>query len=180
MKKVYMIWEDGWGNTGIFFEDEIEANKFASLKNNYSVKSFCIYENINDYKNNKKDNYIIELKKAIEEKEKEIYKFEAGKDVFVTISDELYKMNTKNIEDVLNKKSSPIIFIKEVTSFDNNYYEFFEYNRKFINKNLYLFVAKYEEELEKYQQNKKLLKEFKQEYLELMTNFKEEQNELTK
>ena len=74
MKKIYMIWERDWGNTGIFFENEKDAEKYCELRNNryeigydahysFSVKPMDFYNSMEDYKTTK--HFMGELKDAI-------------------------------------------------------------------------------------------------------------------
>lgn len=58
MKKIYMIWEEDWGNTGIFFDDEKAALEYCQLKNDnfsnghapFTIKQMTYYKDMEDYK----------------------------------------------------------------------------------------------------------------------------------
>lgn len=90
MKKIYMIWEEDWGNTGIFFDDKKAALEYCQLKNDrfdnghapFYIKEMTNYKDMQDYKSsNEKDmkwqlkEAITALKKIVNEIKKNIYSF---------------------------------------------------------------------------------------------------------
>lgn len=93
MEKVYMIWENDWGNTGIFFVDEKTAKIYCQLRNDkyridgeatntFTYKEMELYDSMEDYKNNQKEIYKHYLKEAIEELKNSISKIENGRYIF--------------------------------------------------------------------------------------------------
>ena len=115
MKKIYMIWEADWGNTGIFFENEKDAEDFCKLKNNkfdidsnahyiYSVKQMKFYNSMEDYKTSENESYEQELKNAIKGLQNSIKKIENNEYLFcVNVDGEYYQyFSLRLFEEVLN------------------------------------------------------------------------------
>ena len=164
-----MIWEENWGNTGIFFENEDEAEKFVSLKEFYCVKSFDLYENVKDYKNENKGKYIDLLEDAIKRKAEQIKDLEDGFYVSVKIDNCFYRMYSAELERYINGNKKP--YIDRVESdypYGFDCYSF-EYDDNFLRDNIQVFVNEYNDKIETIKQHKKELSKLKKEYLKLKT-----------
>lgn len=171
MKKIYMIWDDYLGNIGICFENEDEAKKFASLKNFCYVKSADLYENVKDYKNENKGEYIDLLEDTIKRKAEQIKDLEDGFYVSVKIHKCFYRMYSAELERYINGNKKP--YIDKAVETDETQYGFdyysFEYDDKFLRDNIKVFVNKYNDKIETIKQYKKELSKLKKEYLKLKT-----------
>lgn len=93
MKKIYMIWEEYWGNTGIFFTDEKKAEEYCDFRNcrydidsdsrkSFTYKSMGMFDSMEDYKKSRPNQYMIELRDAIKGLEESIDHIKTGRHYF--------------------------------------------------------------------------------------------------
>ena len=71
MKKIYMIYEEDWGHTGVTFTNKKSAEKFVEFQNDcynsrYYIKPKKLYDNLEEYVKNNKSQTKEDIKRAIE------------------------------------------------------------------------------------------------------------------
>ena len=134
MKTIYMIYEDGWGHTGTTFTDKKSAELFVKLQNKgynnlYFIREKKLYDNLEEYINDNKSNFIYDLKKVIynmtDRYTKHTLKFKNG----------LNKMNFEQIKEIVKENKV-------------NFSGWWDYNDKYckvVESDLQVVIHKYKE-----------------------------------
>ena len=179
MKKIYMIWETEWGNTGIFFANEKEARDYCNLKNNsqeigsyahyiYKTKEMNFYNSMEDYKINSK-RYKTELKCAIEGLKNSIEKVKNNIfEFYVEFEDGFsIKLSMKKFDEVLNKFNQKrfIVCKSGYEAFNSSHY--FETHRYLSKDDLARVKEEYKKAKEKLKTMQNTLEAYQKEYIKL-------------
>ena len=181
MKDIYMIWEENFGNTTIFFEKKEDAEIFCQLKNEkyshniYSYKEMTFYNNFEDYKKNDSKMYKYYLKEAIKGLTQKIKEIENDKSsYFIELKDEFHISCYKStFEDILKKG--------KYENYTATYWTFSDFRpdeyRGLTKEDLPEIKKGYTEAKKHFDDMKKRLENYKREYVELVGKDKEEKQE---
>lgn len=165
MKKIYKICENG-ENTGVAFTDKNEAEKFASLNEDYSVKVDAVFENIEDFKLNNYGNRLSSLKNKIKKLENEIQSFKDGKvPMYIDSANYTYVVYSKeqNFDTIINKHKLPET-IEMMNVFDGVCRTVFP-DKQFVEKHINDFVVACTKQVEeKVFRKEKILNMYKKEH----------------
>ncbi len=192
-----MIWDENWGNTGIFFDDEKVAKEFCELKNNryrigseahynYLVKSMDFYNSMEDYKISQKKYYKHELKVAIKGLKESIEEIESNNFYFYVDLDDgscngyHISCNLKKFEEILNNFREEHYTVRTFSS------EYYDTETIYLSKKDLPKIKKaYKEAKKELNHMKTTLIKYQKEFVELcgsekQTAKKAEEKELTK
>lgn len=182
MKKVYLIYENGYGSTGIFFTDKDESLEFAKIREDYSVRENSLYENVNEYKSMHKENYVKLLKRQIEKLKDKIDYFTSGNALIeIKIYDnsgrhwERFSIESKNINSILKDKEIPSGVLHFSSEFSTDY-NIISTKSDCDNLKKYLpeFTQACIKSVKEFDENKKLLEKYKKELVAIKIEDSEE------
>ncbi len=194
MKKIYMIWEDDWGNTGIFFDNEKDAKEYCALLNNghvigscghyrYSYKIFKSFNTMQDFKTEKKADYKNYLKDAIKALKESINEVKRNRYYFnVNFGDSYYAdFSLEHFENVLNNFKEDYYSASQ-PSYETYIGYHYGKNRCLTKEDLPIIKEAYKKAKLELKNMQKTLKQYQKEYVELCgkTNNPKEEKELTK
>ena len=195
MKKIYMIWETEWGNTGIFFSNEKDAEKFCTLKNDkndinaevvnhFYYKEMELFDCLGDCLLKNKNELKIDLKKAIEGLKDNLKRIENNSAYFsVDFGDTFYlKLNLNEFEILLNdintKKHNGECYLAKTIGYETFLGNWKQEQRSLTKNDLPKIKECYEQAILNIKSMKQRLKEYQKMYVELFD--KEEEKELQK
>lgn len=184
-----MIWERDWGNTGIFFENEKDAEEYCKLKNNsyainyeahysFIVKPMTFYNSMEDYKTIKNKDYKDELKDAIAGLKESIEKIQKNNYSFdVRLNDGYYlRCDLEEFEEILNNFKEERYYVSTP-----GYETFLGYepgkSRYLTKEDLPIVEKGYKKAKQQLSDMKITLKRYQKEYVELCGSKKENKEE---
>ena len=189
MKQIYMIWEEDWGNTTIFFENEKDAKEYCELKNNehdisygahyrYTIKQMTFYNSMEDYKTSKDKDYKKGLKSAIEGLKKSIQKIENNRYFFDVWFEHEYSISCsmEKFEEILNNFKT-----EYYTARQPSYETYIDYHwgksRYITEEDLPIIKKRYKKAKQQLKDMQTTLRNYQKEYVELCGSKKEKKEE---
>ena len=193
MKKIYMIWEENWGNTGIFFDDKNAALEYCRLRNDrydngcapYSIIIMENYRDMEDFKSSNTKDMKWQLKDAISGLKKVIEKIKNNRHMFYVELKDGFKVGCtlERFEEILtegkeNKFKNKVFFASKLS-----YSEFeSDESRSVKVEDLPCIEKGYKKAKQELKVKESRLKKYQKEYVELCGNKKvnKEEKELIK
>lgn len=197
MDRIYMIWDNDLGNTGIFFKDEKIAEAYCQLRNDkykidgeatntFTYKEMELYNSMEDYKKDNKEIYKHYLKEAIDELKNSIKKIENSQYIFeFKLKDGFcFRSDLSGIK-LLSKIVKSGKFKEGSYHASKEGYETFlgwhhGETRALKEEDLPAIEKGFKKEMEKFRNMKTRLEDYKKEYIELLGQKEKKSEELSK